>query len=132
MISSGNQTVADFFQSANWQGLKLVDDDVSLLNSKPVNELHLGLTVEEYFTLNNWQGIPVNSAEDSISEVSGGSVYSLKMSVEEFFQRIVWQGQKQRNATVKQIGTQPHLSQEKQIHSQPRSTFNLQDLSDLM
>ena len=137
MMSFANQTVQDFFQEGNWQGLKLIQNDLEIplipSNLKEVSvDCHLGLTVEEYFSLNNWQGLVTTREIENyqISEVSASEpVFSLTISVAEFFQRMVWQ--KQTKKEVK-IASPPSNSKPQASPSKGKKQFNFQDLSDLL
>jgi hypothetical protein len=130
-----DQTVQDFFQEANWQGLKIISNDSELTNLSDTFEeisvdCHFGLTVEEYFSFHNWQGIvrrKISSAP--ISQISYSQpVFSLAISVEKFFQQMVWQKQLQKEV---KIATPPSLKP-KESPSQKTTKFNVQDLSDLL
>ena len=137
MMSFANQTVQDFFQEANWQGLKLIQNDQETntisSNLREISvDCHLGLTVEEYFSLNNWHGIATKEIyHEQNSQVSESEpVFSLTISVAEFFQRMVWQ--KQTKQVLNKIATPPSNATPKASSSKANKQFNFQDLSDLM
>ena len=140
------QTVQDFFENSNWQGLKLfetntIDPDIvdqDFYYQEESLQPDLNQTVEKYFSLHNWQGLTIiknqkqnqNSSTISDSNLSNnyGQGYSLTISVEEFFQRMVWQQvQKPSKPIASQLPPKP-----KQKPKPAKQEFNLQDLSDLM
>ena len=133
------QTVQDFFENSNWQGLKFVETntintnivDNDFYDQKESLKPDLNLTVEKYFSLHNWHGLTIvkNQNQDSytVSNISAsnnyGQVYSLKISVEEFFQRMVWQQvQKPSTPIASQLPPKP-----KQKPKPAKQEFNLQD-----
>ncbi|AFZ54091.1 hypothetical protein [Cyanobacterium aponinum] len=135
-------TVEDFFQRANWQGLKQIpvfDEEVTseVFTGEESLKPELNFTVEKFFALNNWSGKtqvftkPI-SAEEELELSEQGTykpVYSLKMTVAEFFQRMVWQGQgKKRQLNIASI---PAMDQT--LISEPeKRQINVKDLSDLL
>jgi hypothetical protein len=137
MMPSNCVTVAGFFREANWQGLKIIDDDKNCLNDGVViEELSLnpyfGLTVENFFALQNWQGIfktpeTVRMQNEELS--TNQPIYALTMSVGEFFQRMVWQGQNQRITKKANIASMPKMPNVANLMPQ---SLNVKDLSDLL
>jgi hypothetical protein len=137
MMPSTCVTVASFFQEANWQGLKIIDDDKNYLTDGVVIEEvsfnpHFGLTVENFFALQNWQGIfktpeTVRMQNEELSTIQ--PIYALTMSVGEFFQRMVWQGQNQGITKKANIASMPKMSNV--VNLMPQS-LNVKDLSDLL
>ena len=150
MTLFAQQTVQDFFENSNWQGLKIVDTNNLGVNSNSPSRSqllkpHFNLTVEEYFSRHNWQGVSAVKYVDDLDLVDGGvaprsqstgQIYSLTMTVEEFFQRMVWQGGVQTPSSI----AQPEKSAEKTKNipdidipsPSAKKYINLQDLSDLM
>ncbi|WP_017295541.1 hypothetical protein [Geminocystis herdmanii] len=140
MILSQTITVEDFFQRANWQGLKLVTiPEESRFQEEVVEDTFtptFDLTVQDFFQQANWQGVvktkfvQFSTSSDSSSSVSVVPPnYSLTMSVGEFFQRMPWTGQ--INYKKGSIASLPQVS--------PSNTFsstveplNVNDLSDLL
>lgn len=143
MILSKTITVEDFFQRANWQGLKLItvptfpeelgfQEEVVEDTFTPTFDL----TVQEFFAAHNWQGVvKTKIVQFSISSDSSSSVsvvqpnYFLTMSVGEFFQRIPWTGQ----LTYKKasIASLPQVSPSNTFNSTVEP-LNVNDLSDLL
>lgn len=135
-------TVEDFFQRANWQGLK----QISVFEEEVTSEVFTGeeslkpelnFTVEKFFALNNWSGkrqvfTKSISEEGELERSKQGiykPVYSLKMTVAEFFQRMVWQGQgKKRHLNIASI---PAMDQTL-IPEPEKRQINVKDLSDLL
>ena len=140
MILSQTITVEDFFQRANWQGLKLVTiPEESGFQEEVVEDTFIAtfdLTVEDFFKQANWLGVvktkivqfsPSPDSSVSVSVVQPN--YSLTMSVEEFFQRMPITGQIKYKKNS--IASLPQVS--------PSNTFsstveplNVNDLSDLL
>lgn len=135
-------TVEDFFQRANWQGLKQVEviqeENTSAMVTRPeILKAELNFTVERFFALNNWTG-KIQAFTQSISEEAVlqptetgvyKPVYSLKMTVAEFFQRMVWRGQgKPRHLNIASI---PAMDQSP-IPQPEKREINVKDLSDLL
>lgn len=137
MIPSTCATVAGFFREANWQGLKIIDDDKNSLTDVIAIEesslnAHFSLTVENFFALQNWQGIfktpeTVRMQNEELS--TNQPIYALTMSVGEFFQRMVWQGQNQHITKKANIASMPKMSNV--VNLTPQS-LNVKDLSDLL
>lgn len=133
MIPSTNLTVEEFFQQANWQGLKIVSMTggiVEVVTEAEEINLDLSLTVEKFFSLHNWQGIIKTNTVANISEVEVQPNYALTMSVREFFQRMPWQGQKFGYAKKTNIASFPKLNSSENTTS--NSQLNVNDLSDLL
>ena len=154
MTLFAQQTVQDFFENSNWQGLKTVETNNlgvngNSSNRSPLLKPHFNLTVEEFFSRHNWQGVSAVKYVDDLDLVDGGvaprsqstgQVYSLTMSVEEFFQRMVWQGGVQTPTIIAPATpiaqTDKSTEKLKNIPDIPNPSakkyINLQDLSDLM
>lgn len=139
MMLLANQTVQDFFQEANWQGIKLIPNDLEVTDfSDTFEEIsvdsHFGLTVEEYFSRHNWQGVvrrkisPAQKSQISYSQ----PVFSLAISVEKFFQQMVWQKQVQKEVKIATSPTSSTHVKEKEPPAKKKQKFNVQDLSDLL
>lgn len=135
-------TVEDFFQRANWQGLKQVEaieqePPSQIVTRQEILKPELNFTVERFFALNNWTG-KIQAFTQSISEETAleltetgvyKPVYSLKMTVAEFFQRMVWRGQgKPRHLNIASI---PAMDQSPLPKPEKRE-INVKDLSDLL
>ncbi|NCO75430.1 MAG: hypothetical protein GW795_03585 [Cyanobacteria bacterium] len=133
MIPSTCVTVENFFQKANWQGLKIIPDMDEVIVEKVVRNIHLGLTVEDFFGLHNWQGIfrnyqGVTKENQELSGEINQPTYGLTMTVGEFFQRMVWHGQNQGINKKVHIASMPQMSDVTNIKSQ---SLNVNDLADL-
>ncbi len=135
-------TVEDFFQRANWRGLKQVDaiekqPPSQVVTRQEILEPELNLTVERFFSLNNWTGkiqaFTQSSSEETELELTETGVckpvYSLKMTVAEFFQRMVWRGQ--GRAKQLNIASIPAMDQSP-IPEPEKREINVKDLSDLL
>jgi hypothetical protein len=143
MILSQIITVEDFFQQANWQGLKLINiptiPEKSDFQEEIVEETLIptfDLTVEEFLAAHNWQGVvKTRIAQFSTSSDSSSPLsvvlpnYSLTMSVGEFFQRMSWAGQiySKKNS----IASLPQVSPSNTLNSTVEP-LNVNDLSDLL
>lgn len=135
-------TVEDFFQRANWQGLKQVDaiaeeTPSQVVTRQEILKPELNFTVERFFALNNWTGkiqaySQSREEETELTELEQGTykpIYSLTMTVAEFFQRMVWRGQgKPRNLNIASI---PAMDQSPIPEPETRQ-INVKDLSDLL
>jgi hypothetical protein len=141
MILSKTISVADFFQQANWQGLRLISiptfSEESGFQEEVVEDTFtptFDLTVKDFFQQANWQGIVKTkivlfptSSDSSISVFQPS--YSLTISVGKFFQRMPWTGQ----LTYKKnsIASLPQVSPSNTFSSTVES-LNVNDLSDLL
>lgn len=136
-------TVEDFFQRANWQGLKPVETieeetPSQVVPRQGILKPELNFTVERFFALNNWTGKKIQAFSESITEETPleqletrvyKPVYSLKMTVAEFFLRMVWRGQgKSRHLNIASI---PVINQSPLPEPEKRE-INVKDLSDLL
>lgn len=140
MILSKTISVANFFQGANWQGLKLVTiPEESSFQEEVVEDTFtptFDLTVQEFFASHNWQGVVktkvVQFATSPDSSVSVSVVqphYSLTMSVGEFFQRMPITGQtKYKKGSIASL---PQVSPSNSFNS-TAEPLNVNDLSDLL
>lgn len=138
MILSQSLSVENFFQQANWQGLKLVtlpEESISETQIEvDVFTPRFNLTVQDFFASHNWQGIVktktvrVNTSGELIPTVVEPH-YSLTLSVEKFFHNIPWSGQ----VTYKKasIASLPQVSPSNAFNSTAK-TLNVNDLSDLL
>lgn len=138
MIFSQTLTVENFFQGANWQGLKLINipeesgfpEEVVVDNFTPTFDL----TVQEFFASHNWQGGVktkvvqfATSADSSVSVIQPH--YSLTMSVGEFFQRMpITRQTKYKKGSIASL---PQVSPSNTFNSTVES-LNVNDLSDLL
>lgn len=140
MIVSTCLSVESFFQKANWQGFKLVNDSEKVLTKEVVvvpqelnPSIHLALTVESFFSLHNWQGILktnevlLGDDRELLSQTTQ-PIYSLTMSVSDFFQGITWEGRNQHITKTANIASSPKISNV--VNITPKS-LNINDLSDL-
>lgn len=138
MISYTTKTVEDFFQEADWWGLKpvaVMEENFTTVVTEEINEVDFNLTVENFFALNNWLGIPqVKTVKiQQVSESPAKNyppVYPLKMTVEEFFLRMVWQGQNSRRKP-KNIASAPLPRESDTLSNLNDNSINVNDLSDL-
>lgn len=131
-------TVEDFFQRANWLGLKQVETveetNFPLVSGQEILKPELNFTVERFFALNNWTG---EIQADNLSKLetteleptSRQPLYSLRMTVAEFFLRMVWRGQ--GKAKHSNIATIPAMDQFSLPEPEKRQ-INVKDLSDLL
>ncbi|BAQ64328.1 hypothetical protein [Geminocystis sp. NIES-3709] len=137
MIPSTNISVEDFFQQANWQGLRLVAIEKESLSDTIEIEDNFyptfNLTVQDFFASHNWQGVvktkKTRASEELYQPMSVN--YSLTMTVGEFFQRISWQGQGRITQKKTSIASLPSISSSETFDSTAK-TFNVNDLSDLL
>ncbi|MGI0482944.1 hypothetical protein ACN4EE_19440 [Geminocystis sp. CENA526] len=140
MIPSQTFSVEQFFQQANWQGLKLVSlpeespSDTQVQVVEDVFTPRFNLTVQDFFASHNWQGIVktktvrVDTSDDLIP-TSVEPHYSLTLSVEQFFHKMPWSGQ----LTYKKasIASLPQVSPSNTFASAVKP-LNVNDLSDLL
>jgi len=139
MIPSGTISVADFFQQANWEGLRLVtfeaddmDNSMELVEVAATFIPPFNLKVQDFFASHNWHGIRKtktvrSNLSSSEAEVNNAPNYCLSMSVEEFFQRMTWKGKKAMKKSV--IASVPPSVESGQS---PSKSWNVNDLSDLL
>lgn len=143
MILSKTITVENFFQRANWQGLKLITipepEESGFQEERVVEDTFtptFDLTVQDFFAAHNWQGIvktkivPFSPSSDSSASVSVVEpLYSFTMSVGDFFQRVPWKGQiKYKKASIASL---PQVSPSNTFNSTVEP-LNVNDLSDLL
>lgn len=140
MMLSQTLSVENFFQRANWQGLKLVSFPEESDSSAPVEIVEdvfnprFNLTVQDFFACHNWYGIVKTktvrvASEEAVMPTVLETPYVLTLSVEKFFQRMPWTGQ----VTYKKnsIASLPKVSPSKTFETTVKP-LNVNDLSDLL
>lgn len=140
MILSQSLSVENFFQQANWQGLKLVtlpEESISETQIEVVEDVfnpRFNLTVQDFFASHNWQGIVKTktvrvATSEEIIPTTIEPHYSLTLSVEKFFHKMPWTGQvSYKKASIASL---PQVSPSNNFNSTAKP-LNVNDLSDLL